>query len=61
MMQDQPNIEALIRFEKTRRRRMLDYLELKVEEQDWHGVQDAASDLRDLDERIKAFKEILNG
>lgn len=31
------------------------YLELKVQDRDWHGVQDAASDLRD----IAAAQEVL--
>jgi hypothetical protein len=28
------------------RQRLIDYLLLKVEEADWHGVSDAANDLR---------------
>jgi hypothetical protein len=32
-----------------RRSSMVDYLNLKVREQDWHGVADAAMDLRDID------------
>jgi len=34
------------------REQMLSYLRFKVEKQDWHGVQDAASDLRDIDAEI---------
>ena len=28
---------------------MITYLKLKVEEQDWHGVADAAMDLREIE------------
>ena len=30
-------------------RRLVLYLEMKIALADWHGVQDAASDLRDLE------------
>ena len=32
-----------------RRRIMIEYLKMKIAEQDWHGVADAAMDLRDMD------------
>lgn len=36
-----------------RKKGMVDYLVLKLKEEDWHGVQDAASDIRDIEaERI---------
>lgn len=31
------------------RRRLIEYLHMKVEQQDWHGVADAAMDLRELE------------
>lgn len=31
-----------------KRRVLIDYLRMKADDCDWHGVQDAASDLRDL-------------
>ena len=34
---------------------LLNYLFLKVQESDWHGVQDAASDLRDIESEIKGL------
>jgi hypothetical protein len=38
---------------------MISYLKLKLEEQDWHGVQDAASDLRDIEsERTGIIKAL---
>jgi hypothetical protein len=36
-----------------RRERMINYLKLKVEEEDWHGVADAAMDLREIEAKIK--------
>jgi hypothetical protein len=38
-----------------RRRRLILYLEMKVEDQDWHGVQDAASDIRDLESELRGI------
>lgn len=34
---------------KARKQVYVQYLLMKVEEQDWHGVSDAANDLRELD------------
>jgi len=39
-----------------RKEMMVKYLLMKVEEQDWHGVADAAMDLRDI-ENYKAGLE----
>jgi len=35
---------------------MEDYLQMKVDNKDWHGVQDAASDLRDIESELKGLK-----
>lgn len=40
-----------------RRKILIDYLKMKTEEQDWHGVSDAANDLRVLDKEISIFGE----
>lgn len=32
------------------------YLKMKVEEQDWHGVADAAMDLRELEAQLQVLK-----
>ena len=40
-----------------RKRLMIPYLLSKVEEQDWHGVQDAASDLRDIEAEVKGLEQ----
>lgn len=34
-----------------------DYLAMRLELEDWHGVQDAASDIREIDARIAQLKE----
>ncbi len=40
-----------------RKKRMIDYLLLKVQEEDWHGTADAAMDLRDIEsERLGYLK-----
>lgn len=43
-----------MKFEE-RKRIYLDYIRLKTEEEDWHGVSDAANDLRELylEEQLK--------
>ena len=35
---------------------MIGYLKHKVQVKDWHGVQDAASDLRDIEAEIVGLK-----
>jgi hypothetical protein len=35
---------------------LIAYLEQQMREQDWHGVQDAASDLRDLDVEMETLR-----
>lgn len=40
----------------THRETYIAYLKMKVEEQDWHGVSDAANDLRELDAALPAAK-----
>ena len=37
-------------------RRYLSYLEMKVEERDWHGVADAAMDIRELEAEHPSLK-----
>lgn len=39
-----------------RRELMVNYLKMKVEEQDWHAVADAAMDLREIDTEIRIIK-----
>lgn len=37
---------------------LIEYLLAKVGQEDWHAVSDAANDLRELDARISAKKEL---
>ena len=38
---------------------MIQYLWLKVREEDWHGVADAAMDLRDIDSEHAGFQKAI--
>lgn len=40
----------------TQRRVLLDYLQVMIALEDWHGVSDAANDLRELDAQNKNQK-----
>jgi len=40
-----------------RRRQYIKYPRLKVNEEDWHGVADAAMDLREIDIAIKLTRK----
>jgi len=37
-------------------KRYLSYLEMKIDEGDWHGVMDAAADLRELEAAYPELK-----
>lgn len=41
-----------------RRNTMINYLNMKMGEEDWHGVQDAASDLREIDTTILIYTKL---
>ena len=43
-----PSIDQLI----ARRVKLIEYMKMKIEEEDWHGVQDAGSDLREIDAKL---------
>ena len=38
--------------------RLVEYLKLKVEQADWHGVSDAANDIREVEAKIAVLKEL---
>ena len=42
---------------RSHRAKMIDYLQLKLEQEDWHGVADAAMDLREIDAKIEVLKQ----
>jgi len=39
---------------------MNDYLRLKVEQEDWHGVADAAMDIREIVAKITTLQSVLD-
>jgi hypothetical protein len=39
------------------RETLIEYLEMKTETEDWHGVADCAMDLRELDVKLKVLDE----
>jgi hypothetical protein len=41
------------------KQRMVDYLKLKLSQEDWHGVADAAMDIREIISEIKALSDIV--
>lgn len=43
------------------RKVLVDYLRMKVEAEDWHGVSDAANDLREIDAELRAIKAAWEG
>ena len=53
-------IGELTRLEK-KRVAMHHYIDIKLEEQDYHAIADAAMDLRELDTRSKTIKEFIDG
>ena len=44
---------------KKRLDRMKSYLELKVDEEDWHGIADAAMDIREIVAEIRCISSII--
>lgn len=49
------SFEIELRYERIRK--METYLRLKTDERDWHGVADAAMDLRDLESEILGLEK----
>lgn len=41
----------------TERRALIEYLKVKTQAEDWHGVSDAANDLRELEARARGRRE----
>ncbi len=50
--------EARALFLEQYRPVLVAYLKAKFETEDWHGVQDAASDLRDLDSELDGLRYV---
>ena len=52
-------MDNYFQYLKDRKNKMIEYLLLKVKEEDWHGVADAAMDIRDIEsEKLGAEKVI---
>jgi hypothetical protein len=47
-----------MKFEE-KRARLIQYLYMKITEGDWHGVSDAANDLRELEAEWKVERKLL--
>ena len=47
---------SMERILRTQRDVLINYLFMKQQSEDWHGVADAAMDLRELDVRLKVLK-----
>ena len=43
-----------------RKQSLVAYLRMKLDAEDWHAVQDAASDIREIDAQIALLRNIEN-
>jgi len=43
---------------ETHVRTMVEYLRMKLEQRDWHGVADAAMDIRELEARLDSLRKL---
>lgn len=43
-----------------RKERMVQYLFLKIEEEDWHAVQDAGSDIREIEAAKAGYEKAVD-
>lgn len=60
-MRIQDRIEdGIAKLDEKKKKLMVDYLLLKVKEEDWHGVCDASADLRDIEAEKSAHVSLLN-
>lgn len=55
-MKSPEEINARIAWLEGGRSVMLTYLDLKQDNSDWHGVQDAGSDLRDIEAELLGLR-----
>lgn len=60
-MRSPEEIQARIAWLEGGRNVMLAYLDLKQDNSDWHGVQDAGSDLRDIEAELLGLRWVLGG
>jgi hypothetical protein len=38
---------------------MVEYMQLKIQAEDWHAVADAAMDIREIESEMKALKDMV--
>ena len=50
-------MEAIAKLQSFKAR-LVEYLKLKTEQEDWHGVSDAANDIREVETKIATLKEL---
>lgn len=50
-------MEAIAKLQSFKAR-LVEYLKLKVEQEDWHGCADAAMDIREVEAKIAVLKEL---
>lgn len=58
-MRSPDEIQTRIAWLEGGRAVMLAYLDLKQDNSDWHGVQDAGSDLRDIEAELLGLRWVL--
>lgn len=51
-------IKEAMKMLKAHRETMIEYLKMRVFVQDWHGVMDAAADIREIDAKLHLLSEI---
>jgi hypothetical protein len=51
---DEDRIAAL----ELRRANYIAYIEFRLQDRDWHGVMDAAADLREIDTELRVLREV---
>ena len=58
-MKTTKDIEQKILDIDTKIKFMLSYIQIRIDMKDWHGVEDAGSDIRDLEAEKKALLWVL--
>lgn len=58
-MKTTKDIEQKILDLDTKIKFMLSYIQIRIDMKDWHGVEDAGSDIRDLEAEKKALLWVL--
>lgn len=58
-MKYKDQIREQIKDIETRIKFMVEYLDVKIQTKDWHAVEDAGSDIRDLEAEKKALLWVL--